>query len=84
MEQQIGMVTHFYNRIRVAVLELRDDLKVGDAIHIRGRTTDFTQSVESLEIEHEKVESVSPGADVALEVIHRVRRGDVVYKVIDA
>jgi hypothetical protein len=84
MEQRIGRVTHFYNRICVAVLELSDRLEIGDVIRIRGRSTDFTQEVKSLEIEHEKVASVGPGAEVALEVLKRVRRNDAVYKVIDA
>lgn len=83
MEQRIGRVTHFYNRICVAVLELSDRLEIGDVIRIRGRSTDFTQEVKSLEIEHEKVQSVGPGAEVALEVLKRVRRNDAVYKVIE-
>jgi putative protease len=83
MEQHIGRVTHFYNRICVAVLELSNELKVGDTIRIRGRATDFNQEVKSLEIEHKKVESVGPGAEVALAVLKRVRRGDAIYKVIE-
>jgi putative protease len=83
MEKRIGRVTHYYTRIGVAVLELDDELKVGDMIHIYGHTTDFTQRVDSMEVEHQKVESVGPGADVALKVVDRVRRGDAVYKVIE-
>ena len=56
MERQIGQVTHYYNRIGVAVLNLDKGLKMGDAIRVRGRHTDFTQTVESMEIEHQKVE----------------------------
>ena len=68
-------------RVGVAVLELSDQLKVGDAVHILGHTTNFTQQVESLEIEHEKVEMVNPGAEVALKVNDKVRQGDALYKV---
>jgi putative protease len=81
MEKQIGQVTHYFKRIGVAVLELSDGLKVGDVLHIRGHTTDFTQQVASLEVEHQKVQVVGPGADVALKVGERVRRGDAVYRV---
>jgi hypothetical protein len=81
MEERIGRVTHYYNRIHVAVLDLNGELNVGDVICIHGRITDFTQAVDSLEIEHQKVESVGPGAEVALKVIDRVRKGDAVYKV---
>ena len=83
MEQRIGRVTHFYGRIRVAVLELGDELKVGDVIRIQGRRTDLTQEVQSLEIEHQQVQSVGPGAEVALKVVEPVRKNDVVYKVIE-
>lgn len=81
MEERIGKVTHFYNRIRVAVLDVSGELKMGDVIHIVGRTTDFTQGVKSMEIEHQKVESAGPGTEIALKVISRVRKGDSVYKV---
>lgn len=83
MEQRIGYVTHYYNRLGVAVLELTDELKVGEAIHILGYTTNFTQRVESMEIEHQQVQSVKPGAEVALKVIDKVRKGDAVYKMIE-
>lgn len=83
MEQRIGLVTHYYKRIGVAVLELSGGLKVGDLVHIQGYVTDFTQPVESMEIEHQKVQSVGPHAAVALKVIDRVRPGDVVFKVVE-
>jgi putative protease len=81
MEKEIGRITHYFNRLGVAVLELTEGLKVGDVVHILGHTTDFTQPVWSLEIEHRKIQAVGPGADVALEVSDRVRRGDRVYRV---
>ncbi len=83
MENRIGRVTHYFKRIGVAVLELSGGLKVGDVVHIQGRITDFTQPVRSMEIEHHQVQSVGPGADVALKVIDHVRQGDSVYKVIE-
>jgi hypothetical protein len=81
MEKRIGQVTHYYNGIGVAVLDLTDGLNVGDRIHLSGYTTDFTQVVTSMEIEHRKVESVVAGADVALKVAERVRAGDAVFKI---
>jgi translation elongation factor EF-1alpha len=82
MENHIGRVTHYFKRIGVAVLDLSGGLKVGDVVHVKGHTTDFTQQVESMEIEHQKVQSVGPGADVALKVIEHVQKGDAVYKVV--
>ena len=83
MNVLIGKVTHYYSRISVAVLELSDELKVGDTILFLGRTTDFTQPVNSMEIEHQKVQSVGPGSEVALKVVQRVRAGDEVLKVVE-
>ena len=83
MEHEIGHVTHFFNKINVAVLSIKDELKVGDTIHILGYTTDFTQKITSLQIEHKNVDSVRPGDDFALKVIEPVREHDVVYKVVE-
>ena len=83
MEIRVGKVTHYYNHISVAVLELTGELKVGDTIHILGRITDFEQRVGSMEIEHQKVNSVGPGTEVALKVIDFVRKGDVVFKYVE-
>ena len=81
MEIRIGHVTHYYNRLGVAVLELSDALEVGDVVHIIGHTTNFSQRVESMEIEHQQVQSVGPGVEAALKVVERVRQGDIIYKV---
>lgn len=82
-EVQIGKVTHYFNRISVAVLELDGELNVGDTVHIVGRITDFVMRVGSMEINHQKVQSVSAGDDVALQVDEYVRDGDAVFKVLE-
>jgi len=81
METLVGKITHYYNRIGVAVIELTDELKLGDTIHILGHTTDFEQTISSLEIEHKKVLSIKPGMDAALKVAESVRAGDQIYKI---
>jgi hypothetical protein len=56
LEERIGFVTHYYNHLSVAILRLDSGtLRVGDLIHIRGHTTDFSQRVESLEVGHAPV-----------------------------
>jgi hypothetical protein len=81
MEVQIGKVTHYYNRISVAVLVLSAELKVGEQIHILGHTTDFEQLIVSLEIEHRKILGANPPMEVALKVDEPVRAGDLVFRV---
>lgn len=78
-EAQIGEVTHYFSRISVAVLDLREPLRVGDSIRIAGNTTDFRQTVTSIQVEHEDVSEGQPGQEVAVKVQDRVRTGDVVY-----
>ncbi len=83
MNLLIGRVTHYFPRIGVAVLQLSGAVKAGDTVLIQGKTTDLTQHVESMEIEHHKIQSAGPGMEIALQVPEPVREGDKVYKVVD-
>jgi putative protease len=78
---KIGDVIHFYTNIEVAVIDLVDKIAVGDMIMIRGATTDFTQLVKSVQIEHQKVDMAEPGDSIGLLVKYRVRKGDEVYRI---
>ncbi|GAI30351.1 unnamed protein product [marine sediment metagenome] len=81
-EKLIGEITHYFSNIEVAVIELSGALKVGDSIRIVGGVeTDFTQTVESMEIEHEKVKEAKAGDSVGLKVSQKIREGYKVYKV---
>lgn len=80
-ERLIGKVTHYFGKISVAVIELTDTLKVGDTIRIVGGETDFTQVVDSMEIEHKKVKEAKTGESIGLKVVQKVREGYKVYKV---
>lgn len=77
----IGKITHYFGNIGVAVIELSDTLKVGDTIRIIGGQTDFTQTVESMEIEHQKIKEAKAGDSVGLKVEQKVREGYKVYKI---
>ena len=80
--ERIGTVTHYYGNVSVAVIKLESaSLRVGDNIHIRGHTSDFSQRVESLQIGHAPVSEVGPNDDFGLKVIAHVREHDIVYKV---
>jgi len=81
-EEKVGTVTSYYTKIGVAAVHLTDgDLHVGDQIRIRGHTTDFTQPVESLQVEHRSVQQAERGSEVALKVRERVRLHDQVFRV---
>jgi len=81
-EERVGIVTHYYSKISVAVVEVTSDsLSAGETLRFRGSTTDFTQLLESMEIEHEKVPKAEKGSSVGIKVADRVRPGDLVYRV---
>ena len=76
----IGTVTHYFSHLSVAAIALRQPLRVGDRIHVKGHTTDFVQSVESMQIEHGAISQAGPGDDVALQVSDHVRDGDLIFR----
>lgn len=79
---KVGEVFKYYAKPKVAAIRLTDGaLRVGDEIQVQGATTDFSQAVESMEIEREKIESARVGQEVGILVRGRVRPGDVVYRV---
>jgi len=80
-KEPIGEVTHYFARLGVAAAALTGGLAVGDRIRVKGHTTDLTQTVESLEIEHQKVGRAVPGAHVAFRVSAKVRAGDKVFRI---
>jgi translation elongation factor EF-Tu-like GTPase len=82
VEEKIGVVTDYLNRVGVAVVRLTDgDLRVGDRVRIVGRMTELTQAVESLQIEHRAVEQAASGSEVAMKVSDAVRRHDQIFRI---
>lgn len=78
----IGKISHYFSNIGVGVIDLTAPLKEGDEIRIvGGEETDFTQQVDSMQIEHEKVKSAGKGDSVGLKVKEKVREGYSVYKI---
>ncbi len=82
MEEEIGHITHYFPKIGVAVIEVTaGSLKVGETVHIKGHTSDLTQTVESLQQEHLSLPEVKKGGSAGMKVKEHVREGDRVYKV---
>jgi len=79
---EVGRVTHFYPKISVAIVELKAPLNIGDKILIRGATTNFEQTVESMQIEHRNIEKAEAGQIIGLKVKERVRENDKVYRIL--
>lgn len=80
-ETRIGSVTHYFAEPSVGAVRLEGDLRVGDVVAFRGATTEFSQEIRSMEIDHEAVERAGPGDEIAVKVDDRVREGDDVFLV---
>ncbi|MBM3695670.1 MAG: translation elongation factor-like protein [Actinobacteria bacterium] len=81
-EELVGSVSHYFNKAGVIAIEMTGELAVGDAIHVIGHLTDFTETVASMQIEHEPVTRVKPGDSVGIKVAGKAREGDDVYRVL--
>ena len=79
----IGKITHFYPKISVAVIELEDDLSVGDKILIQRGEGSFEQVVKSMQMEHENVEEAEAGQSIGLKIAEQTKEGAKVFKVIE-
>jgi len=81
-EQLIGTVVHFFKGPSVAVVRITDgELAVGDRVRFHGHTTEFTEQVTSMEVNHQKVQQAKPGDEVAIQVADRARQHDQAFKV---
>lgn len=79
---KVGKVTHYYDKIKVAIAELSGDIVTGDKIKFTKDGKDlFEQTVKSIQIEHKKVESAKKGDVVGLEVDEETKEGYEIYKI---
>lgn len=76
----IGVITHYFPKVRAAVVKLNASLAAGDMIKIKGHTSDFKQKAESIQIDRVAITSAKKGQEIGLQVNSRVRKGDIVYK----
>lgn len=80
--ERIGIITHYYTHLSVAIIQLESgSLREGDVVRIKGHTSDFTQRVESMEVDHVHVSEVHAGQSAGVRVKEHAREHDVVYKV---
>jgi len=80
-EKLVGRIIHYYSHLGVGIIELTGgELKVGDIIHVKGKHTDFTQSVDSIQIEHQDVTRAEKGKVVGIKVKEKVHEHDQVFR----
>lgn len=79
-EKKIGRITHYFDKLGVAVIKLSGTVSVGDTIKIRGgKDTDFKQKISSMEIKGERIAEAKKGKEIGLKVKDKVRPDYTVY-----
>jgi putative protease len=82
-EVELGKITHYFGKIGVAAVAItQGSLRVGDTVHIKGHTTDFTERVDSMQVDNQSVQEAAAGQSVGFRVAQHARQHDVVYKVV--
>ena len=82
-EERVGTVTHYYTHLGVAAVHLDGPLRVGDTIHVKGHSSDFTQRVDSMQLEHRTVDKAGEGESVGIKLVEHGREHDAVYKLVE-
>ena len=82
-KKPVGKITHFFDKIGVAVIELSAPLKVGDKISIEGHENQFEQNVDSMQIEHKSIQVAKKGQAIGMKVAQPVKANDQVFKVVE-
>ena len=83
-EEKVGKIVKFFAKPSVAAIEVTDGtLSVGDKIKIKGHTTDFEDTIASMQEENKDIEKATPGQMIGVKVKERVREHDTVYKITD-
>lgn len=81
MENAIGKITHYFSRLGVAVVRLEEELSIGEKLLIKGRITNFSQTVSSIQSEHKSLEKASAGMEIGMKTENPVEVGDIVYRI---
>jgi len=83
-EERVGVVKKFFSKVSVAAIEVTSgSIAPGDTLLFKGHTTDFKETVKSMELDNKPIEKAEPGQLIGIKVKERVREKDVVYKVTD-
>jgi translation elongation factor EF-1alpha len=82
-EQLVGKVTHYFGKAHVAAIQLTTgELTLGDTIHVKGHSSDFMQTVDSMQLEHAPVDYAKPGDNIGIRVHDHAREHDDIYRVV--
>jgi putative protease len=75
----IGEVTHYYSNLEVAIVKFNKPVEVGAKVRFKGATTDFEETISSMQYDHKPIDKAKKGQEVGIKVREKVRQGDKVY-----
>lgn len=81
-EKEIGVITHYFDKISVGIIKLKEPLAISELIHIKGNSTDFTQVISSMQHNHKDITFAGKGLEIGIKVNKPARENDIVYRVI--
>ncbi len=81
-EQEVGKVLGYFGKLGVAAVEASGEFAIGDMLHFKGHTTDFSVKVESMQADNQPVSKAAAGMSVGIKIPEKARHGDAVYRVI--
>jgi putative protease len=78
-QKPIGVITHYYGGLGVAIVKFNKNVKTGERLHFKGHTTDFEETLKSMQYDHKEVQEAKKGQEIGIKVKEKVRDGDEVY-----
>lgn len=75
----IGKVTHFFDKIGVAIVKFNKGIEVGEKVKFKGATTDFEETIKSMQFDHKAISAAKKNQEVGIKVKEKVREGDSVF-----
>lgn len=78
MASEVGKVTHWYDKIGVAVVKLSGTLKVGDKIKVQRGEEEFDDTVVSMQIDHQDVSAAKKGDEAAIKLSRKAKEGAII------
>lgn len=79
-EKELGRVSHWYDKINVAVVKLAGTLKKGDRLKFKHGEEEFEEEIGSLQIDHKEVVAGKKGDEIAMKLSHKAKEGTTVYE----
>ena len=83
-DKKVGKISHYYNHLGVAIIEVSAPFTVGDTLKfVRHGTGEelFQQAVSSIQEEHKQIEKTKKGQSVGVKVDKVVHEGVEVFKI---